>query len=172
MAEALAEAMKCLACDSTSMTYMEPEEDEEKKDFSEYMCEDCGEEQTDVQWNYRGYKIGKVLEVNKMKAPLKKCKVAISKGDEKGLQSVTNAKHIDAGDIVVVATQGAIVPAGSEEGTEVKQTSVGGEKSEAMLCDGVMLAWKGGSKGVLVKLTEDYEIGGLPPATKPVKAKK
>ena len=73
--------------------------------------------------------------------------------------------------------QGAVVPAifstdgdiGQSE--EVKQASVGGVKSEGMLCDGTMLSWQGGAKGVLVKLQEEdgYAVGMRPPAKKPRK---
>eukprot|EP00467_Chlorarachnion_reptans_P017254 CAMPEP_0114507122 /NCGR_PEP_ID=MMETSP0109-20121206/11834_1 /TAXON_ID=29199 /ORGANISM="Chlorarachnion reptans, Strain CCCM449" /LENGTH=177 /DNA_ID=CAMNT_0001685839 /DNA_START=109 /DNA_END=642 /DNA_ORIENTATION=- len=177
MAE-LAETMACLNCGGGPMAYMEPDDDDDEKGeegkegINEYMCEECGEEQTDVQWNFRGYKVGKVIEVKAMKSPLKKCRIIVKEGDEDGLQIVTNAKHIDEGDMVIVATQGAIVPAGSgEDGTVVKQATVGGEKSEAMLCDGVMLRWKGGSKGVLAKLIGDYRVGDVPPANKPNKKK-
>ena len=42
--------------------------------------------------------------------------------------------------------------------------------SEAMLCDGVMLAWQGGANGVLVKLDEAvHAIGSRPPNKKPRK---
>ena len=70
--------------------------------------------------------------------------------------------------------EGAVVPAGAEseedggEGVRVSRTSVGGQMSDAMLCDGVMLGWQGGANGVLVKL-EDVEVGGRPPARKPRK---
>ena len=150
------------------------DDDEEIGDNGEpFMCEDCGHEQTSVDWKYRNYKIGQILEVEEIKNNLKKCKVDV--GHE--LQVVTNAKHVAEGDLVVVALQGAIVPTGSEaeedggQGTTVKSASVGGEKSEAMLCDGVMLAWAGGANGVLVKLkAEDgFQIGQRPPANKPRK---
>ena len=90
---------------------------------------------------------------------------------------MTNAKHIAEGELVVVATPGAVVPAGAEleadggQGFEVAPKPVGGEKSEAMLCDGVMLSWQGGANGVLVKLkAEDgHAVGGRPPVNKPRK---
>ena len=78
---------------------------------------------------------------------------------------------------MVVAMQGAIVPAiFSADGDigqsiEVKQASVGGVKSEGMFCDGVMLSWQGGAKGILVKLKEEdgYSVGMRPPSKKPRK---
>ena len=140
-----------------------------------YMCEECGHEQSSIDWKYRGYKIGRVLEVQEIKNNLKKCKVTLDGENE--LQIVTNAKHVAENELVVVASQGAIVPAGADpeedggQGTVVKQASVGGEKSEAMMCDGVMLSWQGGANGVLVKLLEEdgYMVGARPPATKPRK---
>ena len=110
-----------------------------------------------------------------MKFPLKKCKVQVDSDSDEELQIVTNAKHVAEGDIVVVAMIDAIVPAGadSEEdggnGIVVKTATVGGQKSEGILCDGVMLGWNGGSNGILVKLKEgDFEIGSTPPAYKPI----
>ena len=89
---------------------------------------------------------------------------------------MTNAKHIAEDDLVVVATQGAIVPAGEEpepegQGIEVKKAVVGGHASEGMLCDGIMLGWPAGAAGVLVKLNdvEGCELGGVPPLSKPRK---
>ena len=76
-----------------------------------------------------------------MKAPLKKCKVSIG-DDEEELQIITNAKYVAENDWVVVATEGAIVPAGAQseedggQGIVVKPQSVGGQKSQGILCDG------------------------------------
>ena len=152
------------------------EVDETSEGDKNYMCEDCGSEQSDVDWKYRKYKVGNVLSVEELKAPLKKCIVKISDTEnDNQLQIVTNAKHIAEGDTVVVATIGAVVPAGTEpeeeggQGVLVKSAVVGGTKSNGMLCDGVMLQWAGGSKGVLVKLKgDDYAIGVTPPARKPI----
>ena len=78
------------------------------------MCEECGYEFTSEDWKFRGYKVGKILEVDEMKAPLKKCIVQVNPDSEEGLCIVTNAKHVNEGDIVAVATIDAIVPAGAE----------------------------------------------------------
>ena len=40
-----------------------------------YMCEDCGKELTEAELFYSNYIIGKVIEVEEMKSPLKKTKV-------------------------------------------------------------------------------------------------
>ena len=164
--------MECLECQCTNL--MDVEDDTVENNT--YMCEDCGAEQTDEDWKYRKYKVGKVVSVEELKAPLKKCKVEISdSGDEEALQIVTNAKHIATDDTVVVATIGAIVPAGAEseedggQGIVVNAAVVGGVKSNGMLCDGAMLSWPGGSKGVLVKLDgSKYSVGSTPPAKKPI----
>ena len=160
--------MECLDCQCTNMM-----EVEESSDGKNYMCEDCGSEQSEIDWKFRGYKVGKVLSVGELKSPLKKCMVQVSEKDE--LQIVTNTKHVAQGDIVVVATIGAIVPAGADpeeeggQGVVVKSATVGGSKSDGMLCDGVMLQWAGGSKGVLVKLKEaQFTVGATPPAKKPI----
>ena len=113
-----------------------------------------------------------------MKSPLKKTKVQINpETEDEALQIVTNAKHVAEGDLVVVACENAIVPAGSEseadggQGIIVSKTSVGGQSSQGILCDGVMLNWNGGAAGVLVRLNdfEGFEIGGKPPLNKPRK---
>ena len=51
------------------------------------MCEDCGNEQTEADMKYHLYKIGLVLEVEEMKAPLKKCRVKVDPDgdDDEGL---------------------------------------------------------------------------------------
>ena len=41
------------------------------------MCEDCGAETTTAGCKFKNYTIGQVLEVEEMKAPLKKCKVKV-----------------------------------------------------------------------------------------------
>ena len=163
--------MECLECQCKNLIDVDDETSNGNKNF---MCEDCGAEQTEIDWKFRAYKVGKVLNVSELKSPLKKC--TISTGPDETIQTVTNAKHIAEGDMVVVATVGAIVPAGADpedgEGvTVVKPTVVGGTKSDGMLCDGVMLQWAGGSKGVLVKLKADnFSVGDKPPARKPVNA--
>lgn len=164
--------MECLECQCSNLIDVEDTSEGDKN----YMCEDCGAEQSDINWKFRKYKVGKIVSVEELKPPLKKCIVKISgdKNDEP-LQIVTNAKHVAKDDTVVVATIGAIVPAGSDseeeggQGVIVKSAAVGGTKSNGMLCDGFMLQWAGGSKGVLVKLNADeYEIGSTPPARKPM----
>lgn len=96
--------------------------------------------------------------------------------DSDALQIVTNAKYVKIGDIVAVAMEGAVVPAGSiseadgGNGIVIKKQSVGGTMSVGMLCDGVMLNYAGGSNGILVNLNDyDYEIGDQPPLKKPRK---
>ena len=164
--------MECLECQCSSLIDVEDTAEGDKN----YMCEDCGAEQSDADWKFRKYKVGKIVSVEELKSPLKKCIVTISgvENDEP-LQIVTNAKHVAIDDTVVVATIGAIVPAGSDpeeeggQGVIVKSAAVGGTKSNGMLCDGFMLQWAGGSKGVLVKLNAaEYAIGSTPPARKPM----
>ena len=165
--------MECLECQCSNLI----EVDDNPEGDNNFMCEDCGSEQSETDWKYRKYKIGKVLSVEELKAPLKKCLIKINETADDSLQIVTNAKHIAEGDTVVVATIGAIVPAGADsedeggQGIVVKSAVVGSAKSNGMLCDGVMLQWAGGSKGVLVKLNGDeFSVGSTPPAKKPVTA--
>jgi tRNA-binding EMAP/Myf-like protein len=110
---------------------------------SVYICETCGDE---VQvaaggaagGKYDGYVIGRVLSVDAIpkQKDLKKTVVDIvGDGDiANALTIVTNAKYIDPAWLVVVATQGAIVPAGAApEDTDavvVSKRSVGGVASQ------------------------------------------
>lgn len=116
---------------------------------------------------YAGYKVGVILSVEAMKDKKYKA-LTVDVGADEPVAIVTNAKHAEEGERVVVATIGAVVPAGAdpEEGTTVAKASVGGRASHGMLCDGVMLGWKGGANGVAVKLGEDFPIGGPPPDAK------
>ena len=43
-----------------------------------YMCEECGKELTQADLVFANYTIGKVIEVEEMKSPLKKTKVQIN----------------------------------------------------------------------------------------------
>lgn len=133
------------------------------------MCESCGEEWFDADIKLLHYKVGVIKQVDSMKAPLKKVQVQVDQSTNY-IQIVTNAKYVKEGDKVVVAMEGAIVPAGSNDGILVKKTSVGGVMSHAILCDGVMLDHNGGSNGILVNLNEfDYQVGDMPPLEKPRK---
>mmetsp|Transcript_51908 Transcript_51908/g.126582 ORF Transcript_51908/g.126582 Transcript_51908/m.126582 type:complete len:156 (+) Transcript_51908:100-567(+) len=136
-------------------------------DEGAYMCEECGKEYTEVDFKYAGFKIGVVNKVEE-KGKLKVCMISV--GGPSDLQIVTNAKHISEGEKVVVATEGAIVPAGAdaETGTVVAKANVGGTPSSGMLCDCPMLGWSGGAAGVLVTL-EAGEMGTAPPAERPRK---
>lgn len=144
-------------------------------------CSTCGEEFVmqvkgagDI---YDNYKIGKVLNVEEIpKQKLKKVLIdVVGNGDlETAVQIVTNAKHIEVNELVVVALENAIVPAGSvldeDAGAiQVKPTSVGGVKSYGMVCDSPMLKWVGGAAGIVQKLSEaDFKVGDKPPAARPV----
>ena len=65
--------MYCLECKGEDVMCLD--EDEEQTENKNWMCNECGHEFTDADWKFRGYKVGNVLEVVEMKAPLKKCKV-------------------------------------------------------------------------------------------------
>ena len=166
--------MYCLECQG-DLTCLLDTDDQDAVELAKmegvpYVCDECGHEQTSLDFLYSNFKIGVVLEVEELKNALKKCKVNVG-DEEKPLTVVTNAKHCAEGDMVVVACEGAIVPAGAnlEEGTMVKPQSVGGVRSEAMFCDSQMLRWQGGAVGILVKLNAEdgFVVGQRPPATKP-----
>ena len=58
---------------------------EEQPNGKNYMCEDCGCEMTQADIKYRNYKVGKIVEVEEMKAPLKKVKVQVTDNEEESL---------------------------------------------------------------------------------------
>ncbi len=141
-------------------------------------CTVCGSDEVTVATSgkYRNYVVGRVIKVEAVagKKDLKKVLIDITGAmdESDALQVVTNAKHIDANIKVVVALENAVVPAGAnvEEDTNavlVKKSSVGGVRSDGMLCDSFMLGWSGGAKGVLQVMQEDCIIGGSPPSSRP-----
>mmetsp|Transcript_9424 Transcript_9424/g.11731 ORF Transcript_9424/g.11731 Transcript_9424/m.11731 type:complete len:146 (-) Transcript_9424:722-1159(-) len=115
---------------------------------NQVMCLDCGSEfeiKDPVAERYKNYVVGVVTGVEAVakKDKLKSVKVNVGANDdgaERILNVVTNVKHIETGNRVVVACPGAIVPAGAsleenDKAIQVKAGAVGGVKSEAMLCD-------------------------------------
>ena len=72
---------------------------------------------------------------------------------------VTNAKNVRESSRVIVALPGALVPSETdfEDKVEVKETSVGGVKSEGMFCDERMLGW-GTQVGVAVQAPKELEV--------------
>jgi tRNA-binding EMAP/Myf-like protein len=166
----------CKACDSMQ----EVEKVDESGDA--VFCVACGDEfvpsapggtTTDP---YSNYKIGKVLSVEAIpkQKELKKVLVDVTgDGDEStAVQIVTNAKYIDAGWIVVVALENAIVPAGANldedpDAIQIKATAVGGVMSRGMLCDSPMLKWTGGAKGAVQQLPDSFQIGDAIPTARP-----
>lgn len=166
----------CKTCDCQQN--VEPVEDAAEPNT--VFCSACGEEfvisTVDTNDIYNNYKVARVLKVEEIpKQKLKKVLVDVTgDGDlESAVQIVTNAKHIDANELVVVALENAIVPAGAvldedPNAIQVKPTSVGGVKSYGMVCDSPMLKWVGGAAGIVQKLPEsDFNVGDRPPATRP-----
>ncbi len=49
----------------------------------------------------------------------------------------------------------------------VTKATVGGIISEGMLCDSRMLGWVGGAQGIAVNLPDSFDIGSVPPSSKP-----
>ncbi len=149
------------------------------------LCLQCGDEFTpstagdgapaSSSGPYDHFAVGLVLQVEAIpKKDLKKVLVDITgdSDESKAIQIVTNAKHIEAGWKVVVALEGAVIPAGAVFGEDpsaiqVKRASVGGTSSSGMLCDSEMLNWSGGAKGVVQRLPDSFTIGERPPPTRP-----
>ena len=166
----------CKSCDSNQ----EVELVEGSSVANTVFCSACGEEfvlensKGDI---YNQFKVGKVLKVEAIpkQKDLKKILVdVIGNGDEdSSVQIVTNAKYIEQNWLVVVALENAVVPAGAilgddPEAIQIKPTSVGGVKSNGMVCDSHLLAWTGGAKGVVQQLSEtDFKVGDKPPSVRP-----
>lgn len=125
---------------------------------------------------YRHYSVGCILAVEPVQKQkdLKKVLVDIvgDQDESKAIRVVTNAKHVDVGDRIVVALVDAIVPAGARldedsSAIQVRPTSVAGVMSHGMLCDSVMLGWTGGAKGVAQKMPSSCQVGSPPPSSRP-----
>ncbi|KAI9208606.1 uncharacterized protein BJ171DRAFT_489506 [Polychytrium aggregatum] len=140
-------------------------------------CIACG--QAKAVSPYAGFQIGLVVATEAIpKTKLRQLKIKLTDEDldldddsvdsSKLVTIVTNAKNVDkVGLKVVVATIGTTVTVDGEE-VVVKKATVGGRKSEGMLCDGPMLRWKGGGAGAAVVLSGDeFVVGSEPPAARP-----
>ena len=153
----------CTSCDS-----IQPVEDIEGQENMVF-CVTCGEEfekPSLADTLYANYSVGVVMKVDLVpkKKDLKKVLIdVIGDGDEdKCIQVVTNAKYVDPGWKVVVASL-----SDDTNAVQLKKTSVGGVKSEGMICDSGMLQWTGGAKGAIQRLPDAYAIGDKPPLSRP-----
>mmetsp|Transcript_3410 Transcript_3410/g.4927 ORF Transcript_3410/g.4927 Transcript_3410/m.4927 type:complete len:172 (+) Transcript_3410:75-590(+) len=164
----------CETCEET----VEVEAVDDGAEADMVFCLRCGEEFVKMDpalAKYKHFVVAKVVSVDAVpKKDLKKVKLDVGKGEDEGelVQVVTNAKHVNVGTKVVVAMVGAVVPAGAvvgeeDDALEIKKTSVGGVKSEGMLCDSPTLRWAGGAKGVIQVLPDSFELGSVPPAERP-----
>jgi len=144
------------------------------------LCLSCGEQMTYDQFPwvkmYEHFFIGRIESAEAVKKLMKlsvsiKNDVGTEEDDVLPLTVVTNDTKVSVGDLIVIATVGAIVPAGKTEddgGELVKKTSVGGIASHGMVCDATMLSWVGGGKGTAVKMEgEKFKPGMKPPPVRP-----
>jgi tRNA-binding EMAP/Myf-like protein len=76
---------------------------------------------------------------------------------------VTNAPNVETGKRLVVAPVGATL----RDGTTVKTATVGGIKSEGMVCDSTMCGWSGGGSGSAALLPMDFPLGSRAPNARP-----
>jgi tRNA-binding EMAP/Myf-like protein len=112
---------------------------------------------------------GLVLEcepVPRAAANLKICTVDVGSASSEPLSIVTNAPNIHKGTRTCVAMIGTKFEENGEEIT-VQRRSVGGVQSEGIICDSVMLGWKGGGKGLCVILPVSFSPGDPAPSSKP-----
>jgi len=142
--------------------------------LNEVMNTHCEEVVTNDK--YRNYSVGCILAVEPVQKQkdLKRILVDIvgDQDESKAIRVVTNAKHVDVGDRIVVALVDAIVPAGARldedsNAVQIRPTSIAGIMSYGMLCDSVMLGWAGGAKGVAQKMPDSCQLGSHPPSSRP-----
>ena len=149
---------KCQACGSEDIDL------EESPPF----CNDCGEEVLEEDASGESTENMIVVGAIKVSEPVankdKLTKLKIAVGDGVDVTIVTNAKYCDVGKLVVVARVGAVVATMEEP---VGKATVGGVKSEGMLCDCPMLGWSGGAAGQAVFLPDSFSPGDKPPASRP-----
>ncbi|EKX37083.1 hypothetical protein GUITHDRAFT_145313 [Guillardia theta CCMP2712] len=114
----------------------------------------------------QGLVVGKVLECEKIANKDKLKKLVVDIGGDEQIQVVTNAPNVVEGSNVIVATIGSKVQLDGED-VEVKEATVGGEKSQGMLCDSVMLGWSGGGAGNAALVPDTFSPGDAPPEKRP-----
>ena len=101
----------------------------------------------------KGVVVGKILEIKKHPNADKLQLTRVDIGKQK-LDIVCGAWNIKAGDIVPVATVGAILPSG----LEIKEAFIRGERSQGMLCAEDELGLGTNHTGILI-LSPKLEIG-------------
>lgn len=137
------------------------------------MCLDCGDEFILLSQQEKKFVKFVVGNIKQVAANGKKCKTLLADvGNDMDVQIVTNAKHIESGEIIVVALEGAVIPAGCDRNdpnaTIVTKTSINGTVSYGILCDAPALGWVGGAAGVPQKLNPvEFRPGDLPPISRP-----
>ena len=107
--------------------------------------------------------VAKVVSVEELSDKLKFLTVDV--GAEEPLPVVTNAPNVGdrtVGKNVVVATVGCEVG-----GETVTARTVGGKKSQGMLCDCPMLGWSGGAAGNAVLMPDGATLGSTAPSSRP-----
>eukprot|EP01025_Chloroclados_australasicus_P035428 TRINITY_DN3607_c0_g1_i3.p2 TRINITY_DN3607_c0_g1~~TRINITY_DN3607_c0_g1_i3.p2 ORF type:complete len:213 (+),score=21.91 TRINITY_DN3607_c0_g1_i3:119-757(+) len=141
----------------------------EDVDDSDVMCLDCGEswsKEAAAPGTERFFKVGVVQSADKVagKDKLTVLKIDVGAGDP--VPVVTNAPNVKEGSRIVVALVGATI-GDPEDGEKVTKSTVGGVKSEGMVCDASMLNWGSANKGRAVILPDSCPVGSAPPAEKP-----
>eukprot|EP00793_Prasinoderma_coloniale_P000592 PRCOL_00003740-RA len=124
--------------------------------------DDEGEE--DEQQRFKGFKVGQIEAVEELAGKLSAITVDVGAGEP--LNVVTSAPYMAEGQRVCIATVGATITQKGDE-VVVKKTTVGGRKSEGIVCDSPMLGWVGGAAGNAAFLPESFKPGDAPPSRRP-----
>ena len=109
---------------------------------------------------------GEVLTCEAIAGRDKLKKVTVDIGASEALAVTTNAPNLRVGTRTVVATVGTELEINGEM-IIVQKTNVGGAWSDGMICDSVMLGWKGGAAGIAVQVPASCALGSDAPTNKP-----
>ena len=125
---------------------------------------DDDEGEGDEQQRFKGFKVGQIEAVEELAGKLSAITVDVGAGEP--LNVVTSAPYMAEGQRVCIATVGATITQKGDE-VVVKKTTVGGRKSEGIVCDSPMLGWVGGAAGNAAFLPESFKPGDAPPSRRP-----
>lgn len=139
----------------------------EDNDDTAPACESCEEARPAPATSAPLIVVARVLAVDAVPAKDRLRKVTLDAGGAERVVVVTNST-VYTNTLVCVALPGATVQVGGEE-VLVKAAAVGGVASGGMLCDSVMLGWKGGAAGLAATVPEAAGVapGQAAPAARP-----
>jgi tRNA-binding EMAP/Myf-like protein len=112
-----------------------------------------------------GLVVGEVIQCEIIPSHENLKDILVNIGDE-SVKIITNAPNIRIGSRTVIATLGTELEVNGEI-ISIKKQTVGGRKSEGIVCDSKMCGWSGGASGVAVQIPDQIPVGSPCPASKP-----